>query len=252
MIWLKSKHIFYISTILLLIIISSYQVGFHFSEISEFSNGLNFLNQWFPPDTEKIKFSLLQAITTLNIAFLGTIFSALIALPLSFFAAKNVNTSNLSMYMIRFIFSFLRAIPEFVFGLVFLTIIGTGATAAVIAIIIHNIGVFSKKFSELIEASEPGPFIAIKSVGASHASACCFGILPQIFPNILSEYFYRFEVAFRASLVLGIIGGGGIGQQLMNHFQTFQYQSVCMDLIIIIIFVFFVDWLSQVLRSKVI
>jgi phosphonate transport system permease protein len=59
-------------------------------------------------------------------------------------------------------------------------------------------------------------------------------------------------VAFRASLVLGIIGGGGIGQQLMNHFQTFQYQSVCMDLIIIIIFVFFVDWLSQVLRSKVI
>jgi phosphonate transport system permease protein len=252
MIWLRKGHFSAIITFITLIAISVFYLRLNLGKISDISNAIDFILGWFPPNANILKSSFLSSITTLSIAFLGTIISILISLPISFVVANNTNSSILIRQSSRFFLSLMRAVPEFILGLVFLTILGTGATAAVIAIILHNIGVFAKKISELIEASEPGPFIAVQSVGASHASACCFGILPQILPNIISEYFYRFEVAFRASLVLGIIGGGGIGQQLMNHFQTFQYKSVCTDLIIIIFFVFLVDYLSQYLRKKII
>jgi phosphonate transport system permease protein len=252
MIWIKKKHIVFILIIIGLIGVSAYFTGFNLGKSSDISSGISFLGEWFPPNYLILQSSFEQSLVTLSIALLGTIFALIFSLPISFISAYNINQNRTSRLVSRFTLSFLRAIPEFIFGLILLTIMGTGATAAIIAIFIHNIGVFGKKISELVEASEPHALKAMYSVGAGKTTACCFGVIPQIFPNIISEYFYRFEVAFRASLVLGIIGGGGIGQQLMNHFQTFQYQSVCTDLIVIVILVITIDQISQYIRKRVI
>jgi phosphonate transport system permease protein len=136
--------------------------------------------------------------------------------------------------------------------LILLTTLGLGPFPAVIAIMFHNVGVFGKLISELIEAADPGPQEAMKAVGSKTWIANLFSILPQIWPNVLSQFFYRFEVAIRTSLILGFIGGGGIGQRLFNDFKTFQYSSVSLDVLIIMIMVIIIDFLASSVRKRII
>ena len=189
---------------------------------------------------------------TLAMAFLGSILGLLFALPLSFAAARNTAPSKIFYNFMRIALSFVRSVPEIVFGLILLTTLGLGPFPAVIAIMIHNVGVMGKLISELIEAADPGPQEAMKAVGAKNWLASLFSVLPQIWPNVLSNFFYRFEVAIRTSLILGFIGGGGIGQRLFNDFQTFQYPSVSLDVLIIMVMVIAVDFIGSYVRNRVI
>ena len=136
--------------------------------------------------------------------------------------------------------------------MILLTTLGLGPFPAVLAITFHNIGVMGKLISELIEAADTGPQEAMKAVGAKRWVASLFSILPQIWPNVLSNFFYRFEVAIRTSLILGFIGGGGIGQRLFNDFNTFNYSSVSLDVLIIMVMVILVDSLGSFVRNRVI
>jgi phosphonate transport system permease protein len=131
-------------------------------------------------------------------------------------------------------------------------VVGLGPFTAILAIFLHNIGVLGKLISELIEAADPDPQEALRSVGANRAMVALYGILPQIIPNVLSQYFYRLEVAVRTSLILGFIGAGGIGQQLFIHFKIFQYEKVAVDVMMIMILVVMIDYVSAVIRSKTI
>jgi phosphonate transport system permease protein len=145
-----------------------------------------------------------------------------------------------------------RSIPEIVFGLILLTALGLGPFPAVLAIMFHNTGVLGKLVSELIESADPGPQEAMKAVGSKDWFASLFSILPQIWPNVLSQFFYRFEVAIRTSLILGFIGGGGIGQRLFNDFKSFQYSSVSLDVLLIMLLVIVVDSIGSYVRNRVI
>lgn len=169
-----------------------------------------------------------------------------------FLAARNTSSNRIVYVTTRFFLSFMRSVPEFVFGLILLTTLGLGPFPAVIAIVLHNIGVLGKLISELIEAADKGPMEAMRAVGAKKLIGNLFAILPQIWPNVLSQFFYRFEVAIRTSLILGLIGGGGIGQQLFIHFKTFQYQLVSVDVLLIMVMVILVDYIGGKIREKVI
>ncbi|GLB61295.1 membrane channel protein component of Pn transporter [Cytobacillus sp. NCCP-133] len=213
---------------------------------------IDFLSHWFPMDFSLLPRILKDSLETLAMAFLGSFFSLLIGLPLSFLAAKNTARSPFVYHLTRVGLSFVRSIPEIVFGLILLTALGLGPFPAVLAIMFHNIGVLGKLISELIEASDPGPQEAMKAVGAKSWFASLFSILPQIWPNVLSNYFYRFEVAIRTSLILGFIGGGGIGQRLFNDFKTFHYTAVSLDVLVIMIIVILVDFFGSYVRNRVI
>lgn len=230
-------------------------------EITEFqwwifpslSNVFSFIeSRFFPPDWSILPLLLQETLVTFGIAFLGTFIALLVAIPLSFAAASNTSMNNYIYYLNRFSLSSLRSIPEIVFGLVFVVAIGLGPFAAVLAILLHNVGVLGKLISELIEASDKGPQEAMKSVGATPRIANTFSIVPQIWPNVLSHYFYRFEVAIRTSLILGFVGGGGIGQQIFNQYQSFYYDGMAMSIIVIIVFVIFVDMFGSFVRKRVI
>lgn len=213
---------------------------------------IDFLSQWFPMDFSLLPNMVQDTLETLAMAFLGSVFGLIIALPISFLAARNTSPSPILFQFTRIALSFVRSIPEIVFGLILLTTLGLGPFPAVIAIMFHNIGVFGKLISELIEAADPGPQEAMKAVGSKTWVANLLSILPQIWPNVLSQFFYRFEVAIRTSLILGFIGGGGIGQRLFNDFKTFQYSSVSLDVLIIMIMVIIIDFLASSIRKRII
>lgn len=249
--WFKRRTI----PILLLLGIAVYfsmkLTQFDLSKFKDFQNMIDFLAQWFPMDVSSLRFMLLDSAETLAMAFLGSIFGLVIGIPVSFIAARNTSPSPFIYHFSRMVLSFVRSVPEIVFGLILLTALGLGPFPAVLAIMLHNIGVLGKLLSELIEASDPGPQEAMNAVGAKSWFASLFSIIPQIWPNVLSQYFYRFEVAIRTSLILGFIGGGGIGQRLFNDFKSFQYSSVSLDVLLIMVIVIVVDTLGSYVRNKV-
>lgn len=252
MIWFKKSHYTIILLLAGLVAGSMYLTGFDFTKFQDFRNMADFISKWFPMNTENLPFLLEESLITISIAFLGSLFGLLIGLPLSFLAARNTSRFHTIYFGTRTALSFLRSVPEFVFGLVLLTALGLGPFPAVLAIILHNIGVLGKLVSELIESAEKGPVEAMVAVGSKRWSANIIAILPQIWPNVLSQFFYRFEVAVRTSLVLGLIGGGGIGQQLFIHFKTFQYQLVSVDVLLIMLMVILIDFSGGIIRKKVI
>ncbi|RBW69600.1 phosphonate ABC transporter, permease protein PhnE [Bacillus taeanensis] len=250
--WFKRRSIFTLILLASAVYYSMKLTEFDLSKFKDFKNMIEFLSEWFPMNFDALPKMLEDSFETLAMAFLGSFFGLLIALPISFVAARNTSPSKLLFQLSRVSLSFVRSIPEIVFGLVLLTALGLGPFPAVLAIMFHNIGVLGKLISELVEASDPGPQEAMRAVGAKSWLASLFSIIPQIWPNVLSHYFYRFEVAIRTSLILGFIGGGGIGQRLFNDFKTFQYSSVSLDVLIIMIIVVMVDFFGSYVRNKVI
>ncbi|OIJ18210.1 phosphonate ABC transporter, permease protein PhnE [Anaerobacillus alkalidiazotrophicus] len=253
MVWFNPKFIIIGLLLLFFVWISIDLTEFQFEKFKNIPTMFHFIKDQFFPLNWSIMPRLIDAsIVTLAMAFLGTFIALLIAIPLSFMSARNTSRHAALYTFNRSMLSGLRSIPEIVFGLIFVVSLGLGPFPAVLAIMLHNIGVLGKLISELIESAETGPQEAMKSVGATRWVAVLFSILPQIWPNVLSHFFYRFEVAIRTSLILGFIGAGGIGQQLFNHFQTFQYKSVATDILVIMILVIVVDFIGGKIRERVI
>ncbi|MEK5442928.1 phosphonate ABC transporter, permease protein PhnE [Fredinandcohnia sp. FSL W7-1320] len=250
--WFKRTTFLTVVLLVIAIFVSMRLTEFDLSKFRDFRNMIDFLSQWFPIDFTALPLLLWDSVETLAMAFLGSFFGLIIALPISFLGAKNTSPSGIIYNVVRILMSFVRSIPEIVFGLILLTALGLGPFPAVLAIMFHNIGVLGKLISELIESAEPGPQEAMRAVGTKNWLASLFSILPQIWPNVLSQYFYRFEVAIRTSLILGFIGGGGIGQRLFNDFKSFQYSSVSLDVLLIMVIVIIVDSFGSYVRNKVI
>lgn len=253
MVWFRKRYIVYLLLILAALWWSMHMTGFEWRKFAQFANIIDMVTtRFFPIEWSLLPRMAYHSLVTLAMAFLGTFLALIIALPFSFLAAQNTSGSMTMYGMVRSFLSGLRSVPEIVFGLIFVSTFGLGPFAAVLAIILHNIGVLGKLISELIEAADNGPQEAMKSVGATRGVGHLFSILPQIWPNVLSQYFYRFEVAIRTSLILGFIGGGGIGQQLFNHFQSFYYTAVALDIVCIMVLVIMVDVIGGRIRARVI
>ncbi|HEY8342393.1 MAG TPA: phosphonate ABC transporter, permease protein PhnE [Calditerricola sp.] len=215
-------------------------------------NSVDLLRQFFPLDWTDAGRTFAAALVTLQMAFLGTLTALLVAFPAAFLAARNTAPSHGMYAAVRGALNVLRAVPEIVIALLLVPMAGLGPFPGVLTIFLHNVGVLGKLISELIEAADPGPPEAVASTGARRLLVYLYGIVPQIWPNVLSQYFYRFEVAIRASLFLGLIGAGGIGEQLLIHFKLFQYSRMAVDILAIIVLVMAVDALGGVVRKRVI
>lgn len=251
--WFKPKNIAIAFVLIIAVYWSADATGFSLLRLFEsFQNVNDFLRRFFPPNWDRAELAFKATLVTLQTAFLGTFLALVFVIPISFLAAKNTSPNALVYQMTRSVLSFLRSVPDIVLGLIFVVLIGLGPFPAVLAIFFHNIGVLGKLISELIEAADKGPQEAVKSVGLGQSLVSLYGILPQIIPNVLSHYFYRFEVAIRSSIILGIIGAGGIGQLLFNDFQTFRYENVTVYVIFIMVLVIIVDMFGSYVRNRII
>ncbi len=251
MLWLNRKTIISAAILLAALLFSARGAEIELAKFANMANLAIFIGgSWLPPDWSSAPETLRTTLITLQIAFLGSFIALLVAIPLSFTAARNLSPAWL-VRIVRWVMSFLRAVPEIVFGLVFVTVVGLGPFPAVIAIMLHNIGVLGKLLSEVVEASDAGPQEALRSVGASRGALALYAVLPAMIPLIVSNYFYRFEVAIRSSLILGFIGAGGVGQQLFIHFKLFEYEKVAVDVLVIMGLVVAADWISARVRAAV-
>lgn len=239
--------------VLFIMIWSAVGTGSDPRKLVEITSTIQFIqDRWFPLDWAVLPKALHEGILTLQIALTGTFWAMVIALPVAFLAAWNTSPHPVVYNVMRGLLSFIRSVPEVVWGLLFVPTLGLGPFGGVVAIFLHNIGVLGKLISELVEAAEEGQQEAVASTGARKVLVILYGIIPQIIPNIFSQYFYRLEVGLRTSLILGLIGAGGIGGMLFIHFNLQNYTSVSVEVLVIMVMVIVVDYIGAYVRSRVI
>jgi phosphonate transport system permease protein len=203
-----------------------------------------------PPDFSKLDTALWPALETVDIAIFGTVAGVIMAVPLAVLAAANVTPSRLLYYLARAIIGFARAVPDLVWALLFVTAVGLGPFPGGLALAVHSIGMLGRLFAETIEQMDMAPIDALTLTGARRIQVFTHGVVPSILPSLLGISLYRLDENIRSSLVLGFVGAGGIGFQLLTAMNLFQYREVSMLLIVIFVIVLAAERLSAVLREK--
>jgi phosphonate transport system permease protein len=187
---------------------------------------------------------------TLLISYVGTLIGATFAFALNFFAAENTSPSSWLRFVVRRLLEFARTVPGIVFALIFVIAFGLGPMAGVLAIAIHSTGALGKLFSEIVENADMKPVEGIRSTGASWLACMRFAIVPQVTAGYASYALLRFEINVREASVMGFVGAGGIGQELVVAIRKFYYSDVSAILLTIIVTVFIIDISTGWLRGR--
>jgi phosphonate transport system permease protein len=204
-----------------------------------------------PPDFEKFTSELWPALETIDIAIFGTVFGVVLAVPLAVLAAANVSPSRPLYYAARAVIGFARAVPDLVWALFFVTAVGLGPFPGGLALAVHSVGMLGRLFAETIEQMDMAPIDALALTGARRIQIFTHGVIPSVLPSLLGISLYRLDENIRSSLVLGFVGAGGIGFQLLTAMNLFQYREVSLLLIITFVIVQAAERLSAILRERI-
>ena len=192
-----------------------------------------------------------QVVVTFSMGLLGTTLSIPLA-PLLALLGSRTTSKNIVVYQLaRGLMSFFRAIPSFIWGLIYVTAVGLGAFPGVLAIVTHNMGVMGKLWSEAMEETDQGPVEALRSAGASAAQTATHVVLPSVIRQFTSLFLYRVDVNVRDSLTLGIVGAGGIGFVITQAIQSFEFNVMMTYILMVLVMVIALDLLSAWLRRRV-
>ena len=209
------------------------------------------LSRMLPPDFSNFGNLVYAMFETIEIAFLGTFIAIVLSIPLGLFSAKNLAPNYFVYLVCKTVIIFFRAIPEFIIAMILVIAIGFGAMPGVLALGLHTMGFLAKFYAEDIEHINKGPIDALKSSGATKLQIISFGIIPQILPDFVANNLYILDRNIRMATMLGIVGAGGIGYELLSSFRMFEYPRVSAIIIIIFITIFVIDYLSSFIRSKI-
>jgi phosphonate transport system permease protein len=220
-------------------------------------SGLNQLGwitlMMLPPDPGSSLPLYLKALgETLSIALLGTTLAAVLALPVSLFAARNIVRSNILRFPVRRILDSIRGVDTLIWALVWINVVGLGPFAGVLAIAVSDFGAFGKLFSEAIEAADRKQVEGIRASGGNALHEIRFGLMPQVLPVIAGQVLYFIESNTRSATIIGIVGAGGIGLQLAEQIRVLEWQKVSFLILMILVAVAAIDWISGKLRFAII
>jgi phosphonate transport system permease protein len=206
-----------------------------------------------PPDPGASLPLYLKALgETLSIALLGTTLAAVVALPVSLLAARNIVRSNLLRFPVRRFLDTIRGVDTLIWALVWINVVGLGPFAGVLAIAVSDFGAFGKLFSEAIEAADQRQVEGIRASGGNALHEIRFGLMPQVLPVIAGQVLYFIESNTRSATIIGIVGAGGIGLQLAEQIRVLEWQKVSFLILMILIAVAAIDWISGKLRFAII
>ncbi|SHN43276.1 phosphonate ABC transporter, permease protein PhnE [Cryptosporangium aurantiacum] len=210
----------------------------------------DFLAEAIPPDfsADVLRDSASAALVTLWIGLLGTTLSIPATLVFALLAARNTAPTAWAYQAARALLSFLRAVPDVVFALIFVTAVGLGPFPGVLALVCHNVGVMGKLWAESLEDADPGPSQALRSAGAGRIQVAAHALLPTVTPQLVGLLLYRFDVNVRSSLVLGLVGAGGIGFLINQSIQLFQFDQMLTHILVVLVLIVAVDQLSAYVR----
>ena len=187
---------------------------------------------------------------TLVIAYLGTVLGMIGAFLLCFAASANIAPNRTSLFAARRFLEFCRTVPEIVFALIFVLAFGLGPLPGVLALAIHSMGALGKLFSEVVENIDMKPVDGLSSTGATWVETVRYAVVPQVLSNFASYGLLRFEINVRGAAIMGLVGAGGIGQDLVEAIRKFYYSDVSAILLMIIVTVFAIDILTDLLRQR--
>ncbi|QNG18606.1 phosphonate ABC transporter, permease protein PhnE [Rhodococcus triatomae] len=213
-------------------------------------NMVDFVTRLFPPDFGKLPLIVELLVETLQMAIVGTVLGALLSLVIAFGAARNIAPSWL-YYPCRWIMNVIRSIPDLVLALMFVSAVGLGPFAGILAMTLGSIGSIGKIFAEAMESVDRGPIVAMESVGASKRQVIRYGILPQSMPMLTSYTLLLFEGNVRGATILGLVGAGGIGLELTTAMNRYDYGHLCAMVLCIIVLVTVIDQTSAIIRKRI-
>jgi phosphonate transport system permease protein len=209
------------------------------------------LRRSFPPDFDKIGDTFWPALETLDIALFGTTAAVIMALPLAVLAARNTTPARPVYVIARGIIALCRAVPDLVWALLFVTAVGLGPFPGALAVSVHSIGMLGRLFSEVVEDMDMGTVEALTMSGASRLQVFSHAVVPSVLPSLLGIALYRLDENIRASLVLGFVGAGGLGFQLLTAMNLFQYRTVSLLLLVTFLIVMVAERFSAFLRARI-
>jgi phosphonate transport system permease protein len=218
--------------------------------ISGMING--FLNPDIDYITDMTVDGLLNAvIETIAIAISGTFVSGILAIPFALFASQNIVGEKVSRVG-KFVITMIRTFPELILALIFISVVGPGAPAGILALGIHSIGMLGKLYSESIESMDIGVKEAIESCGGNRTEVLFRAVLPQVAPEFLSYTLFRFEINMRAAATLGLVGAGGLGAPLIFAIRSRRWDRAFTIVIVLVITVTIIDFISGKIRKKLV
>ncbi len=207
-------------------------------------------SEMIPPDFKRWQAWVQPMIDTIAMSVAGTTLAVLFSLPLALLAANNTTPNRIVFSVARMTLNALRSIPELIMGIIFVAAVGFGMLPGVLALGLHSVGMVGKFFAESIEHAHPAPVEAAQAVGASPLQVIAHGVMPQVLTQFADVTMYRWEYNFRASTVMGMVGAGGIGTELVGSLRLLDYPQVSAILIVILVAVSIVDGLSGILRRR--
>jgi phosphonate transport system permease protein len=187
---------------------------------------------------------------TLLIAYVATLTGALAAFAAAAPASRNLMRHASVRFIVRRSLEFCRTVPDIVFALIFVAAFGLGALPGILAVAIHTAGTLGKLFTEVVENIDMGPVEGVASTGGGWLAQVRFAVTPQVLSNLVSYALLRFEINVRGATVIGFVGAGGIGQDLIVAIRKFYYSDVSAMLLLIIVTVMAIDMLSARVRHR--
>ncbi|WP_420114188.1 phosphonate ABC transporter, permease protein PhnE [Pseudactinotalea sp.] len=189
---------------------------------------------------------------SVQMAWIGTLIGAVISFPIAFLAARNTAPIGVVL-VVRQILNAIRAVPELILAIaIMMPIFGFGPLAGALALGVGAVGTLGKLSSEAIEGIDPGPVEAAKAVGATKLQTLRWGVVPQVLPEMVAFWLYRFEINIRASAILGVLGAGGVGAILKQLFDKREWERIGITLLVIILVTILIDQVSAAVRHRII
>lgn len=204
------------------------------------------------PDWEYLPHLFDKMLETIEMTFLATMIAVVVSLPLGLLAARNATPHVLVYRLTRDLLSLMRALPELVWALVFVSAVGLGPLPGVMALAFVTVGFMGKFFAEAIEVIDHKPVEGVRAHGAGWLQVRMFAMLPQALPDFVGTVMYILDHNLRAATILGLVGAGGIGYDLVMSMRLFQYDRLLLIALAIYLVVTLLDRLSDRLRSRII
>ena len=220
--------------------------------LQDIGRGEGILRELLNPNWAFLPRTFEPLLETFAMAVVSAFIGCTLALPIVFFASRVTAPNHITLTATRGILSVVRAIPDFLYALIFVAAVGIGPLAGVVALIFFNVGVVAKLLSETVDSVDTGPLEATNAAGGTRTQMVRWSVLPQVLPNYVAFSLYAFELNVRASTVIGVVGAGGIGTLLFTQYRFSAWENVSVIIIELFVIVFTIELISIRLRRRLV
>ncbi len=240
-----------------LVVLAALVLAFEGAEISivDFVQGIpqmgDILARMMPPDISRLEPISRALLETFQMALAGTVLGVAFSLPLAVWATRRLSPHPLVYYAARGLISWFRTVPDLVWALFFVVTVGLGPFAGTLALMVDTMGFCGKFFAEAMEETETGPQEALSALGARRSGIIWAAVIPAAMPSFINTSLFSLEKATRSSVVLGLVGAGGIGIELKVAMDLFEYPTAATIILCIFALVLAVERLSSSLRQRI-